>query len=104
MRDRVTGRDIVQDIVENMRESLEPLQYRALAPSRYDVVLYGEDFDRLEGILRAIKEDAVRALDEEVCAMNRGSLMRRVSAKVGRPALPVEVVQILVIGTDQAGM
>jgi len=90
MRDRVTGRDIVQDIVENMRQSLEPLQYRALAPSRYDVVLYGEDFDRLEGILRAIKEDAVRALDEEVSAMNRGSLMRRVSAKVGRPALPVE--------------
>ncbi len=90
MRDRVTGRDIVQDIVENMRQSLEPLQYRMLAPSRYDVVLYGEDFDRLEGILRAIKEDAVRALDEEVLAMNRGSLMRRVSAKVGRPAPPVE--------------
>jgi hypothetical protein len=86
----VTGRDIVQDIVDNMRQSLEPLQYRTLAPSRYDVVLNGEDFDRVEGIIRAIKEDAMRALDEEVLAMNRDSLKRRVFATIGRPAVPVE--------------
>jgi hypothetical protein len=92
MRDRqsVTGRDIVQDILANMRESLEPLQYRTFAPNRYEVVLNGDDFDRLEGILQAIREDAVRALDEEIHNLNRPSLTNRVLEKIGHPKVPVQ--------------
>src|SRR5260370_20653909 len=92
MRDRqgVTGRDIVQDILANMRESLEPLQYRTLAPNRYEVVLNGDDFDRLEGILPAIREDIVRALDEEIHRLNRPSLKGRVLETIGRPTVPVQ--------------
>jgi FHA domain len=92
MRDRqsVTGRDIVQDILANMRDSLEPLQYRTLAPNRFEVVLNGDDFDRLEGILQAIREDAARALDEAIHDLNRGSLKLRVLEKIGRPRAPVQ--------------
>jgi len=92
MRDRqgVTGRDIVQDILANMRESLEPLQYRTLAPNRYEVVLNGDDFDRLERILPAIREDIVRALDEEIHRLNRPSLKGRVLETIGRPTVPVQ--------------
>jgi hypothetical protein len=92
MRDRqnVTGRDIVQDILANMRESLEPLQYRTLAPTRYEVVLSGDDFDRLEGLLPAIREDAVRALDEAIRDLNRPSLTGKVLETIGRPKVPVQ--------------
>jgi hypothetical protein len=92
MRDResVTGRDIVQDILANMRESLEPLQYRTFAPNRYEVVLNGDDYDRLEGILQAIREDVIRALDEEIHNLNRPSLTGRVLEKIGHPRVPVQ--------------
>jgi hypothetical protein len=72
-----TGRDIILEIVRNMREGLEPLQYSTLAPAIYNVYLHPDDLDRLRGILPRIMDEARRALDEELENLNRASLAER---------------------------
>jgi len=87
-----TGRDIIQEIVRNMREGLEPLQYSILAPAVYRVYLHPDDLARLRGILPRITEEARRALDGELAQLNRDSLAQKLhvspksEAKVELPA------------------
>jgi len=72
-----TAREIILEIVRNMREGLEPLAYSTLAPAIYHVYLHGDDMERLRGILPRIVEEARRALDAELETLNRGSLVDR---------------------------
>jgi hypothetical protein len=69
--DRVTGKDIILDIVENMRAYQEELLYSSMVPTAFEVHLHPDDFDRLEGIFQAISAEARRALDEELTRQNR---------------------------------
>jgi len=48
-----TAREIILEIVRNMREGLEPLHYTTLPPSIFHVYLHPEDMARLRGILPA---------------------------------------------------
>jgi hypothetical protein len=81
---RVTGRQIVQEIVRNMEICTEVLEYRAIAPRAYDVYLHPDDWALLEGILPEIEEDARRALAEKVVRLNRDwPIMETIRAKVG---------------------
>src|SRR3972149_4802317 len=66
MQAKATGRDIILAILENMRESSEPLLYSTLVASHYDVYLHRDDHERLAGILPKIREEARRALKEEL--------------------------------------
>ena len=72
-----TARDVIVQIVRNMREGLEPLHYSTLAPAIYHVYLHPDDLDRLRGILPRVIEEARRALDAEVETLNRASLAER---------------------------
>jgi hypothetical protein len=72
-----TAREIILEIVRNMREGLEPLHYSTLAPAIYHVYLHPDDLDRLRGILPKILEEARQALDAEVESLNRASLTER---------------------------
>ncbi len=72
-----TARDIIVEIVRNMREGIEPLRFTALPPAIFDVYLHPDDMDRLRGILPRIAEEAARALDAEVEALNRDTLAER---------------------------
>ncbi|HEV3196758.1 MAG TPA: FHA domain-containing protein [Bryobacteraceae bacterium] len=74
-----TAREIILEIVRNMREGLEPLHYSTLAPAIYHVYLHPDDMDRLRGIVPRIVEEARRALDEELDTLNRGTIMDRLS-------------------------
>jgi FHA domain-containing protein len=69
-----TAREIIIEIVRNMREGLEPLHYSTLAPCIYHVYLHAEDMDRLRGIVPRIVDEAKRALDAELESLNRASL------------------------------
>ena len=80
-----TAREIILEIVRNMREGLEPLRYTALAPAIYHIYLHPEDLDRLRGILPRIADEARRALDAELETLNRGSFTERL---VKRPPEP----------------
>jgi len=72
-----TAREIILEIVRNMREGLEPLHYSTLAPAIYNVYLHTDDLERLRGILPRILEEVRKALDDEVAALNRASLSER---------------------------
>src|SRR5215467_15886093 len=72
-----TGRDIIQELIRNLREGLEPLQYSILAPAVFRVYLHADDLARLRGILPRITEEAQRALDSEIAALNKQSLAQK---------------------------
>src|SRR5436305_5278463 len=77
-----TAREIILEIVRNMREGLEPLHYSTLAPAIYHVYLHPEDMERLRGILPRIMDEARRALDGELESLNRGSMVASVAEKL----------------------
>jgi hypothetical protein len=87
-----TGREIIQELIRNLHEGLEPLQYSILPPTVYRVYLHADDLARLRGILPRIVDEARRALDTEVAALNRESLAQKLhlasksDAKVEAPA------------------
>ena len=86
-----TAREIILEIVRNMREGLEPLHYSTLAPSVFHVYLHPDDMDRLRGIAPRIVDEARRALDAEIAELNRASigeklkLARRTEPKISPP-------------------
>jgi hypothetical protein len=65
------AREIIFAIGDNMRDGLEPLLTRTLAPSLYQVYLHPEDYDRLRTIFRDIEAEAKTHLDRELEALNR---------------------------------
>lgn len=81
-----SAREIILEIVRNMREGLEPLHYSTLAPSVYHVYLHPEDMERVRAIVPRIVDEARRALDEELERLNKASLGERL--KIARRAEP----------------
>jgi hypothetical protein len=77
-----TAREVILEIVRNMKEGLEPLHYSTLPPAIYHVYLHPGDMDRLRGILPRIVEEAKRALDAEVEQINRGSLATSLAGRL----------------------
>jgi hypothetical protein len=86
-----TARDIILEIIRNMREGLEPLHYTTLPPAIYHVYLHPDDFERLRGIFPRMQEETRQALDAELADLNRASLgerlklARKPAAKVVAP-------------------
>jgi hypothetical protein len=81
-----TARDIILEIVRNMREGLEPLHYSTLPPAIYHVYLHPDDMERLRGIVPRIIDEGRRALDAELESLNRGGLAARLKlARHGEP-------------------
>jgi hypothetical protein len=64
------AREIILAIGDNMREGLEPLLTRTLAPSLYQVYLHADDYDRLRGVFREIEVEAKAHLDRELKALD----------------------------------
>ncbi len=79
---RRPARDLIAAVLENMRRNLEPLRYSTLAPSRYLVYLHPAEYARLEGILPILQEQTLRALSEELAALNTPSALRRYAARI----------------------
>jgi hypothetical protein len=85
------ARDIVDAVLHNMRQNLEPLKYSTLAPSRFLVYLHPAEFRRLEGILRRVRLETIRALTDELDSINRRARrLHRVRTLFGRPGVEVE--------------
>lgn len=86
-----TSADLIDAIVENMRQNVEELKYATLAPSRYTVYLSSAEYTRLEGIIPRLQAEAVRALDEELEKRNRPSWLRKQTGWLpGRRRPPME--------------
>jgi hypothetical protein len=85
-----TAREIILEIVRNMREGLEPLHYSTLPPAIFHVYLHPDDMERLRGIVPRIIDEARRALDSELETLNRASIAERF--KLARRSDPKIVV------------
>ena len=70
---QITARDVILEIVHNMREGIEPMLYSSIAPAVFQVFLHPDDFERLHPIASRLVDEARRALDAEVAGMNGGS-------------------------------
>ena len=77
-----TAREIILELIRNMREGLEPLHLTTLAPGIFHVFLHPDDLERLQGIAARIIDEATQALDVELAALNRAPLTRRLG--IGR--------------------
>src|SRR5580698_526029 len=82
-----TARDIIHEILRNMREGLEPLHYTTLPPAIYHVYLHPTDMERLRGIIPKITDEARRALDAELAAFRKPSIVAKL--KLAKSAPPV---------------
>ena len=67
---RRPARDVIDAVVDNMRQNLEPLKYSTLAPSRYTVYLHPNEYARLEGIIPILRQQTVQARSEELEKLN----------------------------------
>lgn len=79
---RLTARDVIDAVVDNMRRNLEPLRYSTLAPSRYTVYLHPREHARLEGIIPILQEQTLRALVEELERLNQRVSVRRLFGRL----------------------
>jgi hypothetical protein len=85
------GRDIIEQVLENMRGQTETLRYSAIVASSYNVHLHPDDHARLEGLIPEIVSQAKRALDEELARLNRARpLEEKLRRLVGQPRLPFQ--------------
>jgi hypothetical protein len=82
-----TARDIIHEILRNMREGLEPLHFSTLPPAIYHVYLHPDDMERLRGIFPRITDEARRALDAELAAFRKPSIAEKL--KLSKSAPPV---------------
>jgi hypothetical protein len=82
-----TARDIIHEILRNMREGLEPLHYTTLPPAIYHVYLHPDDMERLRGIIPRITDEARRALDGELESFRKPSIAAKL--KLSKSAPPV---------------
>ena len=91
MTENARGRDIIAQIVENMRGQTEALRYTRVVSSSYNVHLHATDFARLEQLVPEIVAQARRALDEALEEMNRTHpLEDKVRGWIRQPRVPYE--------------
>jgi pSer/pThr/pTyr-binding forkhead associated (FHA) protein len=72
----VTPEEIIQLILEEMRTEVAPSFYSNWVRSVYHVYLYTDDLERLRPILPRVREEGVRALNEELSKLNRSAQPR----------------------------
>jgi hypothetical protein len=69
--------DLIEAVLENLRNNLEPLRYTVLVPSRFHIYLHPAEYARIEGILPILEKETIRALTEELARLNRRPAWRR---------------------------
>jgi hypothetical protein len=86
---RRPARDLIDAVLDNMRQNLEPLKYSTLVPSRYLVYLHPSEYARLEGIVPILQEQTIRALSEQLDALNRRTVLHRYADRILRRPPPI---------------
>lgn len=86
----LTGRDVILEIVRNLREGSEPLLYTTLAPAVFHVYLHADDYERLHPIFARLTEQAITALEQEVARFNRGGKLRAALGRFASVPMPME--------------
>jgi hypothetical protein len=75
MSERVTPRDIIDAILENMEDSAEEIYFNYQVPGVYQVYLHADDYRRLEGLFPEIAKQSEFALEERLRKLNKKPLI-----------------------------
>lgn len=86
----LTGRDVILEIVRNLREGSEPLLYTTVAPAVFHIYLHADDYERLHAIFPRLTVEATAALNDEVARFNRGGRLRTALGKFTSVPMPME--------------
>ena len=70
----VTPEEIITLILAEMNAGLAPSFYSNLVPSVFHVYLYAEDLERLRPVEQRIRDEAARALSEELARLNKAGV------------------------------
>lgn len=84
------ARDLIDAVLENMRNNLEPLKYSTLVPNRFVVYLHPDEFSRVESIVPILQEQTSRALEDELRKLNNRPVYRRYIDRLAGSAVPIE--------------
>jgi FHA domain-containing protein len=84
------ARDLIDAVLENMRNNLEPLKYSTLVPNRFVVYLHPQEFARVEPIVSVLQEQTVRALKDELNKLNNPPALRRYIDRLTGGQIPIE--------------
>ncbi len=84
------ARDLIEAVLESMRNNLEPLKYSTLAPNRFVVYLHAEEFSRVESIIPILQEQTARALEDELHKLNKPPVYRRYIDRLIGGSVPIE--------------
>lgn len=87
---RRPARDLIDAVLENMRNNLEPLKYSTLAPNRFVVYLHPDEFARVEAIVPVLQEQTARALEDELRKLNHPPVYRRYLERLTGSSIPIE--------------
>jgi pSer/pThr/pTyr-binding forkhead associated (FHA) protein len=68
---QVTPEEIIHLILEEMEAGACPTFYSNLVPSVYDIYLFADDLERLRPLEQRMRDEASRALDEKLAALNK---------------------------------
>src|SRR5687767_7373101 len=71
MIEQVTGQAIIDEIINNMHQGLEPLHNTTLVPSIFNIHLHPDDYERLRAIHPVITREADSALGDELARLNK---------------------------------
>jgi hypothetical protein len=77
---RVTGDDILSEVLRNMEAGLFRIRYTTLVPAVFRVYLHAEDYEPIRGALPFLAAEVRRALGERLAEWNAGpGLLRRLA-------------------------
>jgi hypothetical protein len=90
MEGRLTARVIIQELIRNMNEGLEPFDDVTLAPGVYHIYLHPEDFTRLNVVADTFREQAERALKRRLAELNAKARPGKVKIPFANKPQPME--------------
>jgi hypothetical protein len=83
----ISGQTIIQELIRNMEVGRLEMGYSILLPCIFSVYLHPDDYARVVGVQKLVREDAARALTAQMAEWNgKGSRLRRAARKEYRIA------------------
>jgi hypothetical protein len=82
---KITGDDLIAEVLHNMEEGRVPIGGKSLAPSIYRIYLSSDDFEPFRNVVPFIAGEIRKALDERLARANRTkrSLAKGLLEKIG---------------------
>jgi hypothetical protein len=80
----VTPEEIIDTIVDELEAETAPSRYSVLVRSVFHVFLHSADFAALRPVFAHIEDEAVRALNERLAALNKRSMLDAISPSASR--------------------